>query len=74
MDGKTLCVDVSARTLARFVELSIDGTDAVFSNNYFDIPAGTTVTVTASLPENWTPESKVEGAVFVRLICINPRK
>ena len=60
MEGKTLCVDVSARSLARFVELSIDGTDAVFSDNYFDVPAGTTVTVSTPLPENWTPESKVQ--------------
>ena len=61
VEGQTLCVDVSARTLARFVELSIDGTDAVFSDNYFDIPAGTTVTVSTPLPENWTAESTVQA-------------
>ena len=61
VEGQTLCVDVSARTLARFVELSIDGTDAVFSDNYFDVPAGTTVTVSSPLPENWTPESTVQA-------------
>jgi beta-mannosidase len=60
VEGKTLCVDVTAHSLARFVELSIDGTDAVFSDNYFDVSAGTTVTVTTSLPENWAPESKVQ--------------
>ncbi|HLO30100.1 MAG TPA: glycoside hydrolase family 2 protein [Anaerolineales bacterium] len=60
-EDKTLCIDVSARSLARFVELSIDGMDAVFSDNYFDIPAGTTVTVTTSLPENWTTESAVQA-------------
>ena len=61
VEGKTLCVDVSARTLARFVELSIDGTDAVFSDNYFDIPAGRTVTISTPLPQKWTPESTVEA-------------
>lgn len=61
VEGRTLCVDISARSLARFVELSIDGTDAVFSDNYFDVPAGTTVTVTTPLPENWTPESNVQA-------------
>jgi beta-mannosidase len=61
VDGKTLCVNVSTRTLARFVELSIDGTDPVFSDNYFDIPAGTTVTVTTPLPANWTPQSTVQA-------------
>jgi beta-mannosidase len=61
VEGKTLCVNVSANSLARFVELSIDGTDAVFSDNYFDVPAGTTVTVATPLPENWTAESKVQA-------------
>lgn len=56
----TLCVDASARRLARFVELSIEGVDAVFSDNYFDIPAGKTVTVSTPLPQNWTEDSKVQ--------------
>jgi beta-mannosidase len=59
IEGQTLFVDVSARTLARFVELSIDGMDPVFSDNYFDVPAHTIVTVTTPLPENWKAESKV---------------
>jgi beta-mannosidase len=62
VDGKSLRVDVSAQHLARFVELSIDDADAVFSDNYFDIPAGTTVTVSTSLPENWT----ANGIVLAR--------
>jgi beta-mannosidase len=61
VDGQTLCVDVSARYLARFVELSIDGTDAVFSDNYFDVPAGSTITVKTPLPESWTAESSVQA-------------
>jgi beta-mannosidase len=61
VEGKTLWVDVSSHSLARFVELSIDGADAVFSDNYFDVPAGMTVTVTTQLPENWTAESKVQA-------------
>jgi len=58
--GQTLFVDVSATTLARFVELSIDGSDAVFSDNYFDLPAGATVTITTPLPKHWTAKSKVQ--------------
>ncbi len=61
VEGGTLCVDISAHYLARFVELSIDDTDAVFSDNYFDIPAGMTVTVSTPLPENWTTESAVQA-------------
>jgi beta-mannosidase len=60
VEGNLLCVDVSARFLARFVELSIDNTDAVFSDNYFDVPAGTTVTVSTPLPENWTTNHTVQ--------------
>ncbi len=61
VEGQSLFMDVSARHLARFVELAIDGTDAVFSDNYFDIPAGTTVTVSTPLPQNWTEESVVQA-------------
>ena len=61
VEGQTLCLDVSARQLARFVELSIEGTDAIFSDNYFDIPAGTTVTVSTSLPVDWTTDSTVQA-------------
>jgi beta-mannosidase len=61
VEGKTLHVDVSARTLARFVELSSDGMDVVFSDNYFDIPAGKTVTVSTPLPENRSSESTVQA-------------
>lgn len=60
VEGQTLYVDVSAPTLARFVELSIEGTDAVFSDNYFDVPAGNTITVSTPLPENWTGASVVQ--------------
>jgi beta-mannosidase len=60
VEGSTLSVKVSARTLARFVELSIAGIDAVFSDNYFDIPAGGTVTVSTPLPKQWTSENAVQ--------------
>jgi beta-mannosidase len=61
VEGRSLCIEVSADHLARFVELSIDDADAVFSDNYFDIPAGRTVTVSAPLPDNWTAESTVHA-------------
>ena len=43
------------------VELSIDGADTVFSDNYFDLPAGVAVTVTCPLPADWTAASKVNA-------------
>jgi beta-mannosidase len=49
-------ITVVARTLARFVELSFTGADVLFSDNYFDIPAGWTVSVTCQLPQGWSLE------------------
>ena len=47
-------ITVSGHSLARFVELKIAGTDAVFSDNYFDLPAGCTVTITSKMPTGMT--------------------
>ncbi|MBK8047845.1 MAG: glycoside hydrolase family 2 protein [Anaerolineales bacterium] len=54
VDG--VAIDVTAKTLARFVELSVEGVDVVFSDNYFDVPAGRTRTVRAARPEGMTAE------------------
>jgi beta-mannosidase len=54
-DG-SLVFEVSSKSLARFVELQLDGVDVVFSDNYFDVPAGGTVIVTAPLPSAWSLE------------------
>jgi beta-mannosidase len=54
LDGDRLAVALSVGSLARFVELSIDGVDAVFSDNYFDVPAGRIVTVSCPLPPGKT--------------------
>jgi beta-mannosidase len=54
LNGDTITFNVSAKSLARFVELALDGVDVVFSDNYFDVPAGQSVKVTAPLPKGWT--------------------
>ncbi len=54
--GQTLTFDLCANTLARFVELSLEGADVIFSDNYFDLPAGLKLRVTAPLPSGWTLE------------------
>jgi beta-mannosidase len=38
-------IAVTAERLARFVWLELEGSDAVFSDNFFDLPAGREVTV-----------------------------
>lgn len=52
--GGKLAFAVTANTLARFVELSLEDVDVVFSDNYFDVPANSALTVTAPLPEGWS--------------------
>jgi beta-mannosidase len=56
LNGDTITFNVSAKSLARFVELALEGVDIVFSDNYFDVPAGSSVKVTAPLPKGWTLE------------------
>jgi beta-mannosidase len=36
------------------VECALDGADVVFSDNYFDLPAGRKVDISAPLPVGWT--------------------
>jgi len=49
-----ILIKVEAGYLARFVELSLDDADVVFSDNYFDVLPGETVQVTCPKPEGWT--------------------
>jgi beta-mannosidase len=65
LKAETLTFNVSAKSLARFVELALDGVDVVFSDNYFDVPAETSTKITAPLPSGWTPE-QVKQALQVR--------
>ncbi len=67
VNGDGLRVELRGRTLARLVELSLDGADVIFSDNYFDLPAGRDVTVTCSLPAGWD-ESRAESALQVRSV------
>jgi beta-mannosidase len=48
-----LAIELSAGSLARLVECSLAGADAILSDNYFDLPARQAVTVTAPLPSGW---------------------
>ncbi|RLC86719.1 MAG: glycoside hydrolase family 2 protein, partial [Chloroflexi bacterium] len=58
-------VEVTAQRLARFVWLELDGADVVFDDNYFDLPAGRTVTVTLPALKGWTVE-RVRESLHVR--------
>ena len=47
-------IEVEAGYLARYVELSLDNADVVFSDNYFDVLPGETVQICCPKPEGWT--------------------
>jgi beta-mannosidase len=49
-----LQIQLTALSLARFVELKVAGKDVVFSDNYFDIPAGETIVVACPAPQGMT--------------------
>jgi beta-mannosidase len=52
--GDGLRIDLASKSAALFVELSLRGADAVFSDNYFHLPAGASARITAPLPAGWT--------------------
>ena len=66
-------IEVTARRLARFVWLALEGADpsttlrtgVIFSDNYFDLPAGRTATVTLPALEGWTAD-RVRESLRVR--------
>ncbi len=53
-DQGRLVIELAARSLARLVEVSLEGADVIFTDNYFDLPAGRTVVVSCPLPAGWT--------------------
>jgi beta-mannosidase len=55
-NGDELILKLKADSIARFVELKLNGADVIFSDNYFDVPAGRVVTVTCPIPDGWTLE------------------
>ncbi len=65
--GETLEIELSAQSLARFVEVSFEGAPAVlhFNDNYFDLLPGRTVVVTCPLPTGWT-RSQARKALRIR--------
>ena len=65
LEGDRLVFELAAQSLARFVELRLDGVDVVFSDNYFDLPAGSRASVDCPLPAGLTLEA-ARAALCVR--------
>jgi beta-mannosidase len=65
--GGKLTIDLESKSLALMVELSLEGRDVVFSDNYFTIPAGRKVQITCPFPSDWN-EKQVMDALHVRSV------
>jgi beta-mannosidase len=61
VDEGGLTITVSARAFARLVELSLQDVDVVFSDNYFDVPAGRSVVITCPMPTGWTAAQALQA-------------
>lgn len=66
-DQQQVAIHVTAHSLARQVECTLEDIDVVFSDNYFDLPAGRSVEINAPLPAGWT-ESQIKNALRIRSI------
>lgn len=71
-EGAEMRITLRARALARFVTLSVEGADVVFSDNFFDLPAGRVRSVRAPLPPGWTPEAFRRGLRIRTLADVRP--
>jgi beta-mannosidase len=63
-----LVITVQAKRLARFIELSLPGGDARFSDNFFDLPSGRSHRVECLLPPGWTAE-EASAALRIRSLA-----
>jgi beta-mannosidase len=61
-------IEVTAQRLARFVWLELKDTDVIFSDNFFDLPAGRTATVTLPALAGWTAERVRESLSVCSLV------
>lgn len=62
-----LIIELTSRSLALLVEVSLTGADVVFSDNYFNLPAGRTVQISCPLPAGWTL-SRARKSFYLRSV------
>ncbi len=51
-----LIASLNAKSTALFIEVSLTGSDVIFSDNYFSLPAGRTKQLSCPMPVGWTLE------------------
>jgi beta-mannosidase len=62
-----LIIELTSRSLALLVEISLTDAEVVFSDNYFNLPAGRTVRISCPLPAGWTLD-RVRNAFCLRSV------
>jgi beta-mannosidase len=65
--GREFTVELRSRSFAPLVEVSLNGADVVFSDNYFNLPPGRRVRISGRLPDDWTLE-RVQQEMRVRSV------
>ncbi|MBK5108898.1 MAG: hypothetical protein JJE12_12245, partial [Anaerolineales bacterium] len=58
---------LNSQSLALLVELSLADADVVFSDNYFNLPAGRPTKISCPLPDGWTLDT-AKKALRVRSV------
>ena len=54
--GDQLTVELTSQSLAILLEVTLNNADVVFSDNYFNLPAGRTVQISCPVPAGWNLE------------------
>jgi beta-mannosidase len=67
VENETAHITLTAASLSRLVELTFEGEEAVFSDNYFDLPAKRSISVTVPIPAGWE-ETEIQSALKIRSV------
>ena len=59
--GDDLIIELISHSLALLVEISLQGADVIFSDNYFNLPAGRRVEICCPMPAGWTLDQAKEA-------------
>ena len=70
--GERALIHLKSKHLARFVEVQLPGAQVVFSDNYFDVPAGRVETIECDIPQGWTVEQLQENLQIRTLNGVGP--
>jgi beta-mannosidase len=67
LEDDRLIADLTSQSLALCVEVSLDNTDVIFSDNYFNLTAGRSRSVSFRLPDGWSVD-QVKETIHVRSV------